>query len=774
MKVRHRLNEGAIYRVMNAAVLTCICLFAPEGLLGIRVVTGRNLLVAAVVLAVFAGVNFLTVRGRILCLVTITISLWVSVAVVGPETSQEFFQTYLQWCGGSRISQVEWIKGCQLVQTAVITAVCYLLQILSEKLRGLRFCLICGCAIGLLVCMFKRVALPHLCVSFAVLYGILFYVEWLQKHWKKRRSGDLRAQMIWLSPFLAGYLALLAVIPAPENPYDWKWVKNIYHQVRESFLIVTQNMLRGGKEDFGVALSGFSEDGGLGEGVRENDREVMYLYGQNNLVTNVYLIGKVFDSFDGRQWSQEYRDDTGERFIDTMETLYAVRRLDDRYLKDYLYETNLKVRYEFFNTGYVFAPLKAGSVRGSGAELEYSFEGGDLHLNKQKGYGTEYDVRYFQMNVGEALFDQLLEARQEPNEALWDMIAEDYVGETGEKVTLEMVEQHRQRVYDYYLGEGVKLSEKAEHYLSDVIGDADSDIDKLHAIERELASFEYTRTPGRIPESVGSASDFLDYFLLESRRGYCTYFATAFVLLARAEGIPARYAQGFCVPVGESGSATVVSSMAHSWPEVYMEGVGWIPFEPTPGYGELRYTPWKVRDRGSIIYNEEEEELEEEEEDTINVVEELEEEEETLEGNEALRLFGRLMGFGIPAILAGVLLVLVLDNLLGRYRYRRMKPEGRFRVEVHRNLRVLSWLGLNREEMETLQELQERGAAKVGAEPLGFIEEYENMVYGGKNAGEDMIEEARKERGLLLDLIRRERRWKYAYCQVRLFLVRYR
>ena len=58
--------------------------------------------------------------------------------------------------------------------------------------------------------------------------------------------------------------------------------------------------------------------------------------------------------------------------------------------------------------------------------------------------------------------------------------------------------------------------------------------------------------------------------------------------------------------------------MAHAWPEVYIEGLGWIPFEPTPDYEKIRYTPWQLKQKtaASSYYGEEIEEWEEEEEAT--------------------------------------------------------------------------------------------------------------------------------------------------------------
>jgi hypothetical protein len=759
-----RQSENAIYRILNAAVLTLICLFLPESFLGIKVVDWRNIAVMTAVLIFFTGINFFRARGRFVFLLTALLCVGVSYASVGMDTFLEFLRTYLEWCEGNRIVRTEWLSGCQLLQTAVITAVCYLFQVILEKFRLLRIGVASASVIGLLICLFMKIAIPHMCMVFLFLFLVLGYEEGLQERWNKKRNGSVKGQMIWLSPFLAIYLLLMAVMPAPETPYSWQWAKNIYGDLREVFLKVTQNWFGGGGEEFGMSLSGFSEDGGLGNGFQEDNRELMRLTIERTLTGDVYLIGKVYDTFDGRKWLQENHEGEKERFIDMLETVYAIKRLDGKYVKDYLNETKMRIHYDFFHTGYVFAPLKSENIRGIEKGLAYSFDGGDLRLEKQAGYGTEYEIRYYEMNTGHELFDKLLEATQEPDEALWEIVMGDYAKESGEQITLEMMNAHRRKVYDYYLDE-VVLSAAAEDYLAEITEGAHTNIEKLRAIEKVLNSYTYTRTPGKLPDNVTDAGKFLDYFLLESREGYCTYFATAFVLLARAEGIPARYVQGFCAPVGEGMETVVYSYMAHSWPEVYVEGVGWIPFEPTPGYGEYRYHPWSVSYRGSLNSTEEEEEEEEETDEPLEAVVKEEEDSITKEGTQRFWVF---LPRVVMALLAGVILVMVIDHMLSRYRYEKLSAEGKLWVEVRRNLWVLSLLGVERREDETLEELLLRGSVMPGKHILHFIEDYEGVVYGGKRAGKEMITGAKREREELLKLLKREKKWTYIYCRMRL------
>lgn len=78
---------------------------------------------------------------------------------------------------------------------------------------------------------------------------------------------------------------------------------------------------------------------------------------------------------------------------------------------------------------------------------------------------------------------------------------------------------------------------------------------------------------------------------LEVKTGYCIHFSSAMAVMARSLGIPARLSVGYQpgTEVSESGGQEktyeVSSSDLHSWPELYFDGIGWLPFEPTPGRG---------------------------------------------------------------------------------------------------------------------------------------------------------------------------------------------
>ncbi len=101
-------------------------------------------------------------------------------------------------------------------------------------------------------------------------------------------------------------------------------------------------------------------------------------------------------------------------------------------------------------------------------------------------------------------------------------------------------------------------------------------------LERTVAHFRggayaYTLSPQLL------AGDSVDGFLFDSREGFCEHFASAFVFLMRAAGVPARVVTGYqggqINPV--DGVLVVRQSDAHAWAEVWLPGEGWQRVDPT-------------------------------------------------------------------------------------------------------------------------------------------------------------------------------------------------
>jgi len=76
-------------------------------------------------------------------------------------------------------------------------------------------------------------------------------------------------------------------------------------------------------------------------------------------------------------------------------------------------------------------------------------------------------------------------------------------------------------------------------------------------------------------------------FLLRSHKGYCDQFSTAFIMLARLDGLPARWVVGFAPGLwnGKDRIETLRAEDAHSWAEIDVAPYGWVRVDPTPGAG---------------------------------------------------------------------------------------------------------------------------------------------------------------------------------------------
>ena len=109
--------------------------------------------------------------------------------------------------------------------------------------------------------------------------------------------------------------------------------------------------------------------------------------------------------------------------------------------------------------------------------------------------------------------------------------------------------------------------------------------------EMAIAITSYLRnnmTYSTTVEDPPAGQDPLDWFLFDSKSGFCNYFATAEVILLRSVGIPARMVVGFAEGELDPPDHYVVRQLdSHAWPEVFFPGIGWVEFEPTTSQAVL-------------------------------------------------------------------------------------------------------------------------------------------------------------------------------------------
>ncbi|MFI4891217.1 MAG: DUF3488 and DUF4129 domain-containing transglutaminase family protein [Steroidobacterales bacterium] len=110
-------------------------------------------------------------------------------------------------------------------------------------------------------------------------------------------------------------------------------------------------------------------------------------------------------------------------------------------------------------------------------------------------------------------------------------------------------------------------------------------------------AFFYTLTPPRLGANT------VDDFLFDSQRGFCGHYASAFAVLMRAAGIPARVVTGYLGgnenPYGDYW--IIRQSDAHAWVEVWIDGSGWLRIDPTAAIASTRVERQKADDAAGAL-----------------------------------------------------------------------------------------------------------------------------------------------------------------------------
>ena len=125
------------------------------------------------------------------------------------------------------------------------------------------------------------------------------------------------------------------------------------------------------------------------------------------------------------------------------------------------------------------------------------------------------------------------------------------------------------------------LPQRVRDLAQEVAGNQGNPYDQARALEQFLRQYPYSLEVDTPPRNA----DPVDYFLFELQAGYCDYYASSMVVMARVLGLPARMGIGYLAqPADANGVQTIRQIDGHSWAEIYFAGVGWVEFEPTAAF----------------------------------------------------------------------------------------------------------------------------------------------------------------------------------------------
>ena len=273
----------------------------------------------------------------------------------------------------------------------------------------------------------------------------------------------------------------------------------------------------------------------------------------------VYLRGVILNEYTGRNW----RNTTGGRRYLRQSPRLAPERaaLFDEDLPPMTVRNSLcdpatvSVRMLSDSASTLFVPQRVRDLNPGGDLVPYFSNSSELFITRNLKAGDTYSVSAPLFMAGDPGLGTLIEVCSTLDDSRYD------------------------RVIDTYTALPDHLEEPVYALARDAASVASSPYDKALAIQSWLSrSFRYTLDVEYQPANL----DFVTSFLLYTKEGYCTYFASAMTVLCRMAGLPARYVEGYLAEPNEYGEALVTGLSAHAWTEVYFKGFGWLTFDATP------------------------------------------------------------------------------------------------------------------------------------------------------------------------------------------------
>lgn len=569
--------------------------------------------------------------------------------------------------------------------------------------------------------------------------------EEIQRKWKKSGCPEMEEHITRVAPFLAALCLIVYLLPASDKPFSWEFAKDLFNKTA-SYISRIFGYVTDSPDDYGKM--GFSEEGGFISGLEGNEEEVLYITVNNSAVNSFRLVGCMSGEFKDCEWVFDTESENCLRMTDTLETVAAVKKYATSSRLDYIRGTELNVQTLFYNTKFVFSPSKIRLDTAKEKSLGASEKNGSIISDKRLGYKDEYSISCYVFNYGNPSLKEFFDNAKPLSESEWKEAAsaEGVSGKDG--LSFEDYQEYREMVYEEYC-HSYDVPDEVTELLDKIKSGSSGRYETAKKLEAFLNKMEYSTDCGALPDDVTDAGSFLDYFLFTSQKGYCMHYSTAFVLMANQMGIPCRHVQGYAARRSSDGTVTVTQNEAHAWPEVYFDNVGWVAFEPTPGYSVP--AGWKVSDKMQEDWTKDLD-PDIEPKDIAEISEDTE--------DERTRISPLIFIIPPLAVISFLLLFYAVSRLISAGKYRRMSTDDKFRFTAQQSIRFIGYLGLPLEEGETLAEYSKKikkAEEQELGEHIGFIPIYETLLYADKKITPEELSSAEKTARTLRRLVKKQR-----------------
>ncbi len=312
------------------------------------------------------------------------------------------------------------------------------------------------------------------------------------------------------------------------------------------------------RDVFSLYSVGFSPQGADQLGGKPNPSENPVM--QVSTPKTAYLRGTVYNRYTGHGWQNTTG---GRRYLwqsrlmaDTRAALFDEKLPSDSVQNSLSDPMQLSVRMLSGSASTLFVPQRIRELNPGGETVPYFSNSSEIFITRDLEAGDTWEVSaplYNSTDPGIGAVTDICAMLDDPG---WENVRNVYTELPShlEKPVLELADE--------------------------ITSMAETPYEKAMAIQNYLTrNYKYTLDVGEHPENI----DFVTSFLLDTKKGYCTYFASAMTVLCRMVGLPARYVEGYVAEPNEQGEALVTGLNAHAWTEVYFSGFGWLTFDATPG-----------------------------------------------------------------------------------------------------------------------------------------------------------------------------------------------
>ncbi|WP_317724644.1 transglutaminase domain-containing protein [Clostridium tetani] len=300
-----------------------------------------------------------------------------------------------------------------------------------------------------------------------------------------------------------------------------------------------------------------------------------------------YLRGTTRDYYDGSSW--KISEDTFKRLDKYKEELqpksnsfFSIRGEGNK--------NSISIIPTNISTSTLFVPMNTYNIKWNNR----------IYFNRDKNFITgnnaleEYNIEFYDDNYKysvvsnnikekEDFFKNMLNFEYKRTKSLYPSKAYQYEN------YIQLPENIPKRVYDL---------------TKDITKDAPTLGEKVFKIYEYLnKNYEYSLDVGNIP----AGEDFVDHFLFNEKKGYCTYFATSATIMFRIIGIPARYVEGFNMGYNkdDKGRYVVYNRSAHAWTEILISPYSdtWAIIDTVPEAPELVNEIMKSKEENKESFN---------------------------------------------------------------------------------------------------------------------------------------------------------------------------